>query len=482
MRRTHIIINTSLGVAIVITALLGAMFPASAESANTPSLAISHLKITSSSGQFVTLYNSTNTAIDTAKYQLVYFNNYDVSKATTSRLVALSGVVPPHSYELISDATSQLCYQMTVMAASLGFSTTVGFLELQLVSQAVVGGPITTSTVDYVGWSKTTAAGVQTLPASTSAFMVRTPLSAQNNPIVNNAGDGSWLAVQPDSTNACEFVAVTTGKTIAVYGSLLAATAPPANYEAETNPTSGQVVNDGLMTPVINELLPNPLGTGNDATDEYIELFNPNAATFDLSGYELRTGTTTQHTFVFPAGSQLPAQSFTAFYAAATGLVLSNTSGQASLYDPTGIVLSSTDVYDTAKDGYVWALANNKWQWSTNPTPSAINVIRVPPVTKKRATTSKSTKATPSTKTANVSNVTAGLVKGASTQTGVKDSNSIPIHPWILALVASVALLYGAYEFRNDLAHGVTQCRRYLSNRFRDWRTFAWWRSHRTDQ
>ncbi|HEX7368547.1 MAG TPA: lamin tail domain-containing protein, partial [Candidatus Saccharimonadales bacterium] len=94
----------------------------------------------------------------------------------------------------------------------------------------------------------------------------------------------------------------------------------------------------GLQAPRINELLPNPAGTGNDATDEFIELYNANPATFDLSGFTLQTGTTTTHQYTFPAGTVLPPKTFEAFYSAATNLTLSNSGGRAALLDPFGNV------------------------------------------------------------------------------------------------------------------------------------------------
>ena len=50
----------------LLAGLLAASVPhaARADVAITPSLVISQLKITSSSGQFITLYNSTNTTLD----------------------------------------------------------------------------------------------------------------------------------------------------------------------------------------------------------------------------------------------------------------------------------------------------------------------------------------------------------------------------------------------------------------------------------
>ena len=44
--------------------------PIHADAADSLSLTISQLKITSGNGQFITLYNATDTALDMGKYQL----------------------------------------------------------------------------------------------------------------------------------------------------------------------------------------------------------------------------------------------------------------------------------------------------------------------------------------------------------------------------------------------------------------------------
>lgn len=117
--------------------------PALADTANAPSLVISQLKVTSSNGQFVMLYNTTSTMLDMSKYQLEYFNNYDLTKATSSKLIALSGTVPPHGYIVVNDDTLLLCYQLTVDSVSLDFSSTAGLVEVLGFSQVAVGGSVT---------------------------------------------------------------------------------------------------------------------------------------------------------------------------------------------------------------------------------------------------------------------------------------------------------------------------------------------------
>src|SRR5206468_3869408 len=126
---------------------------------------------------------------------------------------------------------------------------------------------------------------------------------------------------------------------------------------------------DGLKAPLITEIMPNPAGTGNDGVEEFIELYNPNPELFSLSGFNLQSGITSIHNYVFPVGAGIPANGFAVFYSLTTGLSMSNTNGQVRLLSPAGTQLSETDEYVNAKDGQAWALAGGKWQWTTHPTP-----------------------------------------------------------------------------------------------------------------
>ncbi len=464
MRRIQSISRVVVAAVCLCSVLVSSQLPARVAAASTPSLVISQLKITSSNGQFVTLYNATDTPLDMSKYQLEYFNNYDLTKATSSRLIALSGIVPPHGYFMINDNAMLLCYQLTVNAASLGFSSTAGMVAVLSMEQSSPGGIIAPEVHDYVGWSKTAAAGAQTLPSSTNAFLQRHPTDVSNHPTIPQPGSGSWQTVQPNSSNPCQLVTVGSAPATVDVGMshmLLPATEAPSILESIIS--AGQpgaympAGNIGLMAPTINELLPNPLGTGNDKTDEFVELYNPNNASFELSGFTLQTGTTTTRNYVFPAGTKMSGKSFKAFYAAETGLSLSNTGGQARLLDPFGNSIATSSMYSSAKDGQSWSTAKSKWYWTTTPTPSKVNVIKEP------AASSKSKKSTSKVKGATAKK---GLTGSSALAGGVEEEPSTtPIHTWILVLIGGLALLYGAYEYRADLANKIHQLRRNVSTR-----------------
>jgi hypothetical protein len=448
-------------VILLVLLSVGQQLRVAADPASAPSLTISQLKITSSNGQFVTLYNTTDTALDMSKYQLEYFNHYDLSKVTSSRLVALTGTVPPHGYFMVNDSALLLCYRLTIDSVSLGFSSTAGMVELLAFNQTSAGGSALPVLQDYVGWSKTAAAGAQTLPASSNAFLQRQPTDSHNNPKVTSPGSGSWQNVQPDSGDACNLVSVTSTPTPIGSGlsQLLPSSEPPATIINVAAEPDGAVVakslpasDIGLMAPQITELLPNPNGTGTDADDEFIELYNANDKVFDLSGFSIQVGLTTTHKYTFSNGTNLPPKSFKAFYSSATGLTLSNTSGQSKLLDPLDNSIATTEAYSNAKDGQAWALAKGKWYWTASPTPGGANVIKQKAGSKKKTAGKKT--AGSKTKTSKLKSKSA-----AGSALPTDSATKTPIHLRSLAMVAVLALLYGIYEYRADLANRLHQFR-----------------------
>ncbi|MBX4201535.1 lamin tail domain-containing protein [Candidatus Saccharibacteria bacterium] len=431
---------------------------------NGPQILIAQIKITSSNGQFITLYNNSGSSVDLSTIQLQYYNNYDLLKATSGKLISLSGKVPAHGYAVVDDGPIQACYQMTVNSVSLGLSSTAGFIQVGHFLGST--SPQVVSILDdYVGWSKTAATGAQTLPVSSSAFLQRkAPDGSQNYQLISLPGIGNWTGVnQPDGSSPCD--GSTAG--VASGGASLGSSSTPVPYSSVLAvSTGGNVaipeVDAGLAAPRISEVVPNPASPQTDDEDEYIELYNSNDKTFDLSGFFLQSGTTTLHKYAFPDSTTIGPHQFVAFYSAETNLSLSNSDGQVKLLDPGGNVLEQTDAYGTAKDGYAWVSADGLWQWTTSPTPGAVNIIAAPPV----AAVAKKTKA----KTAVAKSKKTTKPK---TTTAIAATNSLPpavkpasrLHPAILAGVGALAVIYALYEYRNDLANQYYKLRRYRASR-----------------
>ncbi len=446
---------------VLASVVLGSRAVASAS--GTPQLVISQFKVTSSSGQFVTLYNQSSTTLDLSQFEVDYIN----SSGKLSSL-AVSGQVPAHGYYMLSDGQAQICYQMTLNSMSLGFATTSGSLQIWQLS----ADKTTKSLQDSVAWaSSKPPAGAVLLPTQNSTGTVsslRQPTDSLGNPQLLAPSGGTWQSVVPDSAHPCTLDILNTTTSTPSPSSnpanqLGTGQAPPSTIVnlASTDSSSAAPMlppaDVGLAAPQITELLPNPDGTGTDDSDEFIELYNPNPAEFHLVGFTLQTGTATKHSYVFPDGTVLSAQSFTAFYSADTSLSLSNSAGQADLLDPFGNTLGQTDPYGTAKDGQTWALADGVWYWTTQATPNAANVIKQVASPTSGKATDRSNKSTSS-----------GAVKGTSTQTssgGTSTAQSAtagastpsPIHPYMLAAVAALAVGYGVYEYRHDLGNRLHQ-------------------------
>lgn len=444
--------------------LLGSWISARADTVSTPPLIISQIKVTSSSGQFVTLYNSTDKTLDMSKFQLEYFNHYDLSKATSSRLIPLSVTLPPHGYFMINDNAMLLCYRLTVDAVSLGFSSTAGMISVLSLEQTSSGGIVTPAVLDYVGWSKTQTSSAQVLPTGADSFLQRQPADFAGNPNITFPGSGSWQAVKPSSDNPCDLVATESLNTVVATGmnQLLPASgdipSTIVNVSSSGLDAPSIPISDiGLKPPAISELLPNPKSTGNDKTSEFIELYNSNSKIFDLSGFILQTGLAKAYNYTFPKGTKIAPKGFLTIYSETSKLTLSNTSGQARLLDPFGNNLITSGVYGPAKDGISWASANNKWYWTTTATPGKPNIINEP--SPKSSTKKGSAKVKGASTSKNIGGVT-------SSSSGFEDEpKSNMVHTGVLVLIAGLALLYGAYEYRVDLANKFFQFKRHFSNR-----------------
>lgn len=422
-----------------------------------PALLIGQIKVTASNGQFITLYNNSAEMIDMSTVQLAYYNNYDLSKATSNKFISLSGKLAPSNYYLVSDGALFVCYKMTVNAVTLGFSTTAGILQVLKLAQATPGSSVSSTLIDSVAWSKTAAAGAQTLPPLTTDFLQR--VWADSSP--KSAGGGTWQTVHPSATDQCDLqtqIATSTTPTaaapIGATPSVTKVAAPVADTPAVINK------NLGLVAPELSELFPNPAAPQTDDSDEFIELYNPNDSTYDLVGYRLEAGASYSRGYTFSSGS-LPAKSFTAFSIKDTKLQLSNTEGQVRLLSPEGTTISETAAYEDALENSSWSLVADSWQWSDQPTPGTVNLPD-------KATDETATTAT-TNKTAIAKKISTPKVAGVSSTSNETSPESLddaaPIHPAVLAGVGLAAVGYALYEYRRDMANRIFQLRRYLRAR-----------------
>ncbi|HSX17836.1 MAG TPA: lamin tail domain-containing protein [Candidatus Saccharimonadales bacterium] len=418
-------------------------------------LTITQVKITGD--EFLVLHNATASNLQLGNFWLQYFNDFNLANGGISNSSAQlpSVTLQPGQEILLSVGTAASCGPVWVSKLPFSLKDSAGMLQILGVSQT--SGIIGYKPEDQVSWSSKTTDPVDIKGVSSSA-------TAQ---IYYKAGT-SWQATA--TPPGCSAVGSTTSTSTNTPATLTQSNSSPPSVVLSASATSSDTgmpaADAGLAAPQLSELLPNPASPQSDATDEFVELYNPNSSPFDLSGFTLRTGTTTMHDFKFPSGQFiLQPHEFRAFYAPQTGLSLANDGGKAELLDPSGNVLVQTDIYSTAKDGYAWVYADGLWQWTTTPTPNTTNIITAPPAPKS-SSTAAATKKSSSTKSKTAAKGSkARSIASNSPTTGSPTSTTSNLHPAILAGIGGVAVLYALYEYRNDLANQLYRFRRNRSVR-----------------
>jgi len=437
-------------------------WPLKTYATNPPALAVpsglSFAEIKITGNEFLMLVNNTGSTInDLSTYWLYNFNNVN---PLASGVSSSSQQLPTASLQagqsvLLSSSGGQTCGAAVTARLSLSLTDSGGFLEV--VKQSLVSGSLVQTAGDNLSWTSSSTGGViNSIPSSSSD-----PNNAYYRYLSLSPNTYSWQKADVDTVNACQMDVVSVAADTSSGINLLSTGSSPPAIILSSASSGGIPADDyGLSAPQLSELLPNPAGVGNDDSDEFVEIYNPNDVSFNLSGFTIESGLTTKHDYTFPDGSSIPAKTFAAFYASDTNLTLSNSGGEVWLLDPNGNILSQTDAYANAKDGQAWALANGSWYWTVVPTPNAANKISAP-----SSAGSSKTKTTPIVAGSSTNN-------GSSNSQGSQSSSSVgsasqpaPIHAWTLAGIGGAALLYAGYEYRTDLQNNIYRLRRYAQSR-----------------
>lgn len=126
-----------------------------------------------------------------------------------------------------------------------------------------------------------------------------------------------------------------------------------------------------VLSPIITELLPNV--SGDDANNEFIEVYNPNPVAVDLTYFRLAVGQTFENIYPFPVKTSIAPYSYIVFYNREIPFTLLNTSSRVGLLLADGEMMNQTDSYFSPGDDKTWALIDGNWQYSNQPTPAAEN-------------------------------------------------------------------------------------------------------------
>lgn len=412
-----------------------------------PVLAFSEIKITGD--EFIFLKN--NTGQDITNLNSYWLDGYNSSQPLSAGVTNTAQQLPAVKLAngqtlLLSSDGMATCGAAVTAKLSISLTDSGGFLQLIQTTQTALG--ITKFPIDYLSWSSGADNVISNVPSGS-----KDPKAVYYRYVGNNGY--AWQLADVDNSNTCQLNVANSSSVSSNLAPAPTDVPSVAGISTQEEEISMPASDIGLAAPQISEVLPNPAPPQTDAEDEFIELYNSNDKDFDLSGFILQAGTAATHKYTFPAGTVIGPKKFQAFTSDDTGLSLSNNSGQVSLLDPSGDVLSQTDVYGTAKDGYSWVSADGLWQWTTTPTPNQVNKITVP-LTKTSVKGSSTSKKGPSR--------AAAATPGSSNSSGGGTPVS-GLHPAILAGIGSLAVVYAMYEYRNDLANQLYRFRRYREAR-----------------
>lgn len=461
--------------------------------------------------EFIELYNNTDRDIDLADaahtgknaWKIQYFSKTKLAAllpastmaagwVTPYRTIALNGTIAAGDYYVLAADK----YIPGNIEPDQTYSSTLADEggALQLVDIATTNAVVTTTVHDRLAWSGNTTLASNNLlytPPRAGQSLQRMP--NQLGSYVNE--DTSLTSFTLSDTLSPKNIwsaAVPTEPVVPTPDTPPSASAPNGSQGDGTAPPPSGPVNDGLAPPIITEVLPNPAAPQSDEISEYIELYNPNNTDFNLRGYTLETGQTTLHDFTFAGDTILKANSYQPFYSAETRLPLSNSGGQGRLLDPHGTVVNETAAYPAATDGMAWALdeRDGNWKWTTALTPGSSNLIIIPAVATKVTAVKTAAKqlAKPAAKTtkkpiakAKVLGLNTTKAKKAAATKKPSARPKVPpvatsastaptiktalVHPAVLATVALLAIGYGVYEYRHDLANRIYQFRAHRAAR-----------------
>lgn len=443
---------------VVVAIVLLLTLPGGARASTLPDVIISEVQTgsqTSASEEFIELINSSSLAIDISNWRVEYYPASTTDFDKPLRTMLLHGLLPAGEYYLI--ASKDYLTDKANDNFSAGLAASGGHLRLvqQDNGQDIVR--------DQLSWGSVVAnvTGIPTPESGKSAQR-----KTENNlPVYTGSSLADFMQSDP-TPQGTKLLQDPPEEPVNTPQPILPAQTEPDNI-AVTDDV--EQITDNILLPKITEIMPNPASPLTDADDEFVELYNEGTQAFDLSGYKLQTGNTFNHSYTFPAGSVLGAGVYNAYYVSQTNATLANTGGKARLVSPTGQIISQTDPYEDADDGQSWAWNGQSWIWSTTPTPGAPNVINIPQLASAASSSKSSAKKTtskPKTKAvATKASAKAAKPKASTTtaqaNSGDNSSSKANLHPLVLAGVGGTALLYGVYEYRQDIANAFYKLRRY---------------------
>jgi hypothetical protein len=297
--------------------------------------------------EFITLYNQTKSDIDLTGWVIEY------AKTTFDKTYCSDTNWISHS---VSSSASQTSLSGILKAGQVSTPIVRSLTDNTAASLHLVNSSDKTNPAveDLVGWgtnapcSETSATAIPSNGKSIKRY-----LDCSNLPIDSNDNSKDFAANQPPSPGTLSNPFLNSCQDNSQQAT------PAADQSAPTC--------EGVL---ISEILPNPSGT--DTGNEFIELYNPTSNVVSLQGCSMQT---TGNSKIYNLTNSMQPGEYHAFYSSETGLSLPNSAGgTAWLLSPTTELQAVTYQTDLGDD-VSWAIVNNLWQSSFQPTPNASNVL-----------------------------------------------------------------------------------------------------------
>lgn len=132
---------------------------------------------------------------------------------------------------------------------------------------------------------------------------------------------------------------------------------------------------DSTASIVINEIIPNPVGT--DLENEWIELYNSGGAKVNLLNWQIDDGEGGSKPYYFNESIWFESGEYMVISREESGIALNNTADMVRLINGNNDTVDETK-YKGSYEGESYAKGeNDKWYWTTMPTPDENNIIKV---------------------------------------------------------------------------------------------------------
>jgi hypothetical protein len=367
----------------------------------------------SASDEFVELYNNTGNDIDLNGWSLYYKSS--TGKTWTKRAsIGQNSIIRSHDYYLLANSRAGAD---TVMTS--GMSQTSGVIQIKDNNGTLI---------DLLGWG------------SADTFETEAAASPQAGEVLFRAFDN-----MQDSENNFEDFNISANET------------PKAQPIVE-QPTAD--VTKTFPQIALNELFPNPASPGEDSSDEFIELYNPNNQVVDLAGWILKDAGGSSYII---KDKSIPALGYLVITSAESSLSLNNTGDVIYLFSPDNNLVDNSADYGDAKEGLSWAIVGGNWDWTVNPTPATANSsVYIETDSSKPAATKSTSKKAPTVKKATVKKAASKLSAKPKNSTNSDKSNTDQVSTsgtsnnsliwsWLLIALGVGTIGYGIYEYRPEI-------------------------------